>query len=140
MEGTVRGVEMWGTYRVSPSWRISAGYTQLHVSLNLKPGSNDIAGPDAAGKDPAHTWSVRTSFDLPYQTELDANLRHVSGLSDPLVPAYYAVDMRVGWRPRNNLDLAVVGKNLFGSHAEYGDVTTRSEFERSVFLTAAWNF
>lgn len=141
MEGRARGVEMWGSYQATRAWRLSAGYTRLDTQLQIKPGSNDVNAPNAAGRDPTHTLMIRSSLDLPHQSELDASIRHVSALANPTVPSYTAVDLRLGWRPHRNLELSLIGKNLLGGgHAEYGDAATRSFFERSWFIKAAWTF
>jgi iron complex outermembrane receptor protein len=135
MEGYTDGVEMWSSYQASSSWRLSAGMTSLRERLTLKPGSNDAAAPGAAGRDPALTWLLRSSLDLPRESELDVTMRHVSALANPAVPAYTAVDIRVAWRPRPNLELSVTGQNLFDSgHGEFTDVSTRTEIGRSVFF------
>jgi iron complex outermembrane receptor protein len=87
------------------------------------------------GRDPARTWMLGSSLDLPYRTEFDVRVRHVSGLSNPTVPAYSAVDFRLGWKARSDLELSLTGQNLFGSgHAEFTDPVTRTEFQRSVFF------
>jgi iron complex outermembrane receptor protein len=80
-------------------------------------------------------WMLSSSFDLPYRTELDVRARRVSELPSVRLPAYTAVDVRLGWRARPNLELAVVGQNLFGpGHAEFTGPTTRTEFQRAVFF------
>jgi iron complex outermembrane receptor protein len=135
MEGTESGVEMWGTYQASRSWRLSAGFMGLRERLRLKPGSNDRAAITQAGKDPAHTWILRSSLDLFEQNELDVTVRSVSALSAPAVPDYVVVDLRYGWKPRRDLELSVTGNTLFaGKHAEFTDPATRSEFGPSVFF------
>ena len=50
MEGKAHGIEMWGSYQATPSWRLSAGLTALHQDMRLKPGSNDLAGPGNGGQ------------------------------------------------------------------------------------------
>jgi iron complex outermembrane receptor protein len=40
-------------------------------------------------------------------------VRRVAALPDPQVPAYTAWDLRYGWRPRADLLLALIGRNLF---------------------------
>ena len=44
IEGTVYGVEMWGTYQPLPFWTLSAGTTFLSEHLRLEPGSGDPVG------------------------------------------------------------------------------------------------
>jgi iron complex outermembrane receptor protein len=135
MEGETTGVEMWGTYQVLPRWRVSAGYTAMRDRLRLKAGSNDVAGPQSVGKNPAHTWQLRSGLNFAEDMELDLGLRHVAALTYPDVPSYTAFDARLGWQVRRNLEVALTGLNLLGSdHAEYGPIDTRSRIPRQVFL------
>jgi iron complex outermembrane receptor protein len=114
---------------------LSAGYTLLKERLQLKPDSNDLAAPDAAGFDPSHTWQLRSLLNIGPDGELDVTVRHASGLSKFSVPAYTALDVRLGWQLRRNIELSITGKNLFGSgHPEYGEMAYRSEIPASVFV------
>jgi iron complex outermembrane receptor protein len=142
MEGTTNGVEMWGNYQASRNWRLGAGFTGLKEKLQLKPGSIDTANSvTQGGQNPAHSWILRSSLDLPYQSEVDVTLRHVSALSDPTVPAYTTGDIRYGWRPRRDLELSVTGQNLFGGeHAEFTEPATRTQFGRSVLFKVLGRF
>jgi iron complex outermembrane receptor protein len=142
MEGKSTGIEMWGSYQATESWRLSGGFSGLRERLRLKPGSTDAAGVIAQeGRDPAQMWMLRSSLNLPYQSELDATLRHVSALSNPTVPAYTVVDVRLGWRPRRDLELSITGQNLFsGGHAEFTDPATRTQLGRGVFFKVVSRF
>ena len=135
MQGRTRGVELWGSWQPLPRWRLNAGFTRLWQDLALKPGSNDAAGLRATeGSNPKRRWLLRSSWDLARNLELDATLRHASALSNPDVPAYTSWDLRVGWRPRPDLELWLSGQNLDGGHGEFTDVATRSELKRSIHL------
>lgn len=138
MTGTADGLEMWGSYRMSPHWRWSVGYTALRERLRLKANSNDLAAPNAAGNDPAHTWQVRSMWDLGERRELDVTLRHVAALAKNAVPAYTTLDVRFGWKLRSDLELSLIGQNLLGRHAEYGLATNRAEFEPGIYLKLSW--
>jgi iron complex outermembrane receptor protein len=135
MEGRTSGVEMWGTWQAAASWRLSAGFTSLHKELRLKPGSDGLnGGVSAEGNDPDYTWHLRSTHNFSERWEFDAIARAVAELPLPAVPAYVAVDMRLGWKPRKDLELALVGRNLFDSaHAEFGSPEFRTEFGR-IFL------
>jgi iron complex outermembrane receptor protein len=137
MEGTLRGLEAWGSVQATPSWRLHAGYLRLLQDLQLKPGSRDFFGSvaTAMGANPGHQWLLRSALDLPRQTELDVTVRHVSALATPVVPAYTAVDLRWGWRPNANSELSATAQNLFDpGHGEFTSVTTRTEFGRALFV------
>ena len=138
MHGTSHGIEMWGKYQASAGWRLSAGFMALHETLVLNEGSIDVGGPGTAGKDPAHTLQLRSSFDLAANQELEIGLRKVAGLSNPQVPGYVALDARLEWRMRPGLTLAVSGRNLNGGHGEYDDVMYRMDVPRSVALQLVW--
>jgi iron complex outermembrane receptor protein len=143
MRGTVQGVEMWGSYQALRSWRLRAGFTRLWQDLSYRPGSVDRANSVAAaeGSNPSHQWLLRSSLDLPGQTELDITARHVSELTQPLVPSYTTLDLRLGWRPRADLELSVSGQNLVGpAHGEFTPLTTRTALGRAVFVELIGRF
>ena len=125
--------------QAAETWRLSAGLSALRERLTLRPGSTDTADVIAQqGRDPTHTWMLRSSFDLPYRTEFDAIVRRVSALSAPAVPGYTAVDLRAGWRARRDLELSLTGENLFsGGHGEFADRATRTRFGQGVFFKVA---
>lgn len=138
MRGAANGVETWGAYQASPRWRLSAGLTALKERLWLKPGSFDAAAPGAAGNDPAYTWQLRSSWNPAPTRELDITVRHVAALGKSAVPAYTTADVRFSWRLRPGLDLSLVGQNLFGRHAEYGPVATRTEVAPGAQVKLTW--
>lgn len=138
MEGEATGIEMWGSYQLTNAWRLSAGFTALHERLRLKAGSNDLAGPRSAGKDPEYTLQLRSHYAFDDRRELEVALRKVAALENPAVPGYWALDARFGWRLRPNLELALVGQNLNGGHGEYGPRETRAELGRRVGVKLVW--
>ena len=138
MEGQANGIEMWGSYQATPAWRLSAGFTALHQNLHLKPGSNDLAGPGTAGKDPSHTMQLRSTYNLGRGKEIDIAVRKVAALDQAAVPAYTAVDARFGWQVNPGLEVSVTAQNINGDHPEYGPAATRSEVPRSVAVKLVW--
>ena len=143
MQGTVRGLEMWGSYQAAPWWRLRGGFTRLLQDLELKPGAAaSIASVTAAvGANPSRQWMLRSSFDLPRQTELDITARYVSELPSPSVPSYFTVDMRLGWQPRPDIEVSITGQNLVGpSHGEFTGETTRTAIARAVFVELLMRF
>jgi iron complex outermembrane receptor protein len=141
MEGNSNGFEAWGVVTVTKSWRLSAGASFLDMNLRLKADSTDPIGVSAAGDDPGLQWSLRSSLDVSRNIEFDATLRRVGSLPDPVVPAYTAVDVHLGWRPTDRLELSVTGTNIFDRrHIEFGDVLTASEIDRAFQTRIVWKF
>ncbi|MDR7269431.1 iron complex outermembrane receptor protein [Pelomonas saccharophila] len=136
MKGRVSGLEAWGSLQATPWLRLHGGLTLLRPRLELKPGSIDTAGSVAAaeGAMPRRTWRLRAALNLPREGELDLVLRHVGALSAPSVPAYTAVDLRLGGRLSADVDIALTARNLSGSHGEFTDLQTRTEFGRTIQL------
>jgi len=138
MEGKARGIEMWGSYQATRAWRVSAGVLALHQRFWLEPGSNDLAGPRSARKDPSHTAQLRSTFNVADNQEFDLAWRKVGALANPAVPGYTALDARYGWRIRPGMEVSLTVQNLNGGHGEYGALATRTELGRSVALKLVW--
>lgn len=135
MAGDSTGVELWGAFQATDNWRLSAGGTTLSQHLHLKGDSTDLTGVSAQGNDPAYQVTLRSALNLPADTEFDIDVRHVAELPAPRVPAYTAVDLRVGWHITPKAELSLAVQNLFDpGHIEFGAAGTASETERSVFL------
>jgi iron complex outermembrane receptor protein len=139
IEGTTKGIEAWGSYQASGTWRLSGGAVLLDQDLKLKAGSLDSTGPSALGNDPETQWGLRSSHSFAPRQELDVMLRYVDELPAPSVPAYLAVDLRYGWRARRDLEVSLTVQNLFDpSHPESGAAPNRSEHARGAFLKLRW--
>jgi iron complex outermembrane receptor protein len=136
MRGRVDGLETWASLQATAALRLHAGFTRLWPRLELKPGSTDTAASVAAaeGAMPRHQAQLRASLDLPRGAELDLQLRHVSALTAPAVPAYTAADLRLGLRIAADTELSLTARNLGGGHGEFGPIDTRSEFRRGFFV------
>ncbi len=134
------GAEVQAKWQAASWWRVYGSYTYFHKRLSFDADSRDPTGGVAEGNDPEHRFAVRSLVDLPGGIELDAWLRYVDSLPNPFIPAYTELDLRLGWRPSDRLDLSIVGQNLLHEqHAEF--FTARSEeVQRSVYGRAVWRF
>jgi iron complex outermembrane receptor protein len=130
--GRTYGIESWGAWRVTDSWRLSAGYTRLDVKLEVRPGGVDLSPVSNIASDPEEWWQVRSSHDLGRQWELDLMVRGVGRIANRSVPSYTATDARIGWRPARGVQLSLAVRNLFDSrHVEWGP--TSAELRRTAF-------
>jgi iron complex outermembrane receptor protein len=140
MRGRVQGVELWAQVQPTTAWRLMGGLTVQDTVLELKPGSNDVAGPRAAGNDPSHFWQLRSIWNLGSDKEFDIVVRHVAELPRYQLEEHTSVDVRFGWRPHPGVELSLIGRNLGASHGEYRDVQYRSELEASGMAKVTWRF
>jgi iron complex outermembrane receptor protein len=136
MRGTTSGLELWGSYQATSIWRLNGGFSRLRQSLHLTPYSIDVGAVQGTeGANPARWGMLRSSLDIGPRTQFDVTLRYVGALSQPAVPSYTALDLRLGWQLRPNVDLSIAGQNLLGSgHGEFTDVATRTDIKRAVFV------
>ena len=156
MEGETYGVEVGADWRLADWWRLYGAYTYLEMQLHREAGL-PASAEAAEGQSPEQQVYLQSSWDLPRNVEFDLIGRFVDVLSgfnttnpnDPTAPDrisdYFALDARLAWRPRKNLELSLVGQNLLDSHhPESGpSATVRNplvEIERSVYGKVAWQF
>lgn len=148
LEGETHGLELTADYQVQDWWLLSGGYNLLKEDIRVKPGRFDFNNALNETADPEHQVTITSSMDLPQNLSFDLNLRWVdeliknnSGIADE-VPAYAELNLRLGWRPSENLELSLVGQNLLDSqHPEFGVTSPlREEIERSIFGKIAFRF
>ena len=109
--------------------RVVAGYAVLGFDDDGAPSLNP-AFVGTEKQNPRHQVTLRTMFDLPMDLELDASVFYVDGLEGVVptlqtrgVDQYVRVDLRLGWRPVEWLDLSLVGQNLADRrHFEFSDI------------------
>jgi iron complex outermembrane receptor protein len=121
-------------------WRVSGAYSYLQLNLRRDEDSMDITTASSTeGASPLHQVSLRSFMTLPWQVEFDLVWRYVDHLPSQGIDSYITVDARLGWRPFQQLTVAVVGQNLLTAHhAEFGRGTT--EIERSVYGKVVWHW
>ena len=135
IEGKVSGVEAWGSYRLTPAWRLSGGFVVQDVDLKVKPGRRDLGGMAILGTDPSHSALLRSTWSPASNWDVDVAVRHVGRLQS-VVPAYTAVDAQLGWRVTRQLDLLFVVQNaLDREHIEWQN---RGVIERSFLFRVIW--
>jgi iron complex outermembrane recepter protein len=141
LQGETYGVEVSVNYHLTQWWRWQVGYSFLAIQLWPTPGSVDIVSEAAAERSaPHHQVFWRSLLNLPAKVELDTGLRYVDALPSQRVGAYVALDVRLGWRPIHNLELAVVGQNLLDNrHLEFSS-NFRTEIQRGVYGKVTWRY
>lgn len=102
----VSGFELAGTWRASERANVKFAYSLSDVNDKIGNDSNSrYAGPE-------HQVSVRAAFDLTKSLELDIWGRWVDEIVASGVDAYSDLDVRLGWRVSDGVELSITGKNL----------------------------
>ena len=126
-------------------WRLNAGFTYLDLNITLDPSSNSNASIGIEGKNPEFQWNLGSNVDLPHNLEFDTNLFWVDSLHELDVPSYLRMDLRLGWRPMESLEISIIGQNLLDpEHPEFNseaiELFSINQVERSVFVRVDWKF
>ena len=136
-EGEVYGFELAADWHITKWCRIQAAYTYMDVDLDSD-GSNVNVAEE---QNPDYQLSLRTSFDLPWNLELDLWYRHVDEVSDA-IDSYDSVDARLGWKYGDHLEISIIGQNLLDNyHPEFVPEALDSvatEVERGVYGKVLW--
>jgi iron complex outermembrane receptor protein len=134
MRGETYGVEIAADWLPRPYWRVRAGYSYIDINLHLQGAARntDPISESAEDASPHNTVFIRNLVDLPYHFEVDTNLRYVDNVSAVETGSYVNLDARLGWRPTDNWELALIGQNLLeDNHKEFGSSAfVATEFTR----------
>ena len=147
VEGDTYGLELTANYQVLRNWRLRAGYTYFHKDLEVKSSSRDLNNGTVESSDPEHQVLLQSKLDLGKRIELDWVARYVDRLPNgdrmpnPYVPSYISLDLRLGWRVTNGVELSLVGQNLLdGRHPEFVPTSpSPREIERSFYARLSWD-
>jgi iron complex outermembrane receptor protein len=132
LSGETYGVELLAEYEPADWWRLTAGYTWLHMRME------DSVDDD----NPEHQFSFRSYVDLTQDLELNGALYYVdqtfhsTAIVPIATPSYVRLDLGLAWRPYDWMELAVWGQNLLDDrHAEFFSfhTTYATEIPRGVF-------
>lgn len=148
MHGHATGVEVSADWSPFDWWRLQGAYSFQHLKMQLDGISTDTINKGNAESDvPQNQFSLRSGFDLWNQVTLDLWLRgvdHLASIDGNQIPGYITMDARLAWKPYKNLELALVGQNLFDSHhpefiPEYVN-TVPTETVRSFYGKLTWQY
>ncbi len=152
LQGRTHGVELAANWRAADRWRLQLAYSFLRVSVENKPGISGTFAFLETTAQPRHQVSLLSSVDLRDDLEFDLWLRYTDELparnfgslgSTPAVADYFSLNARLGWRPRKDLELSLVGTNLLGpTHFEFIQETYPfpEQVERNVYGQVKWSF
>lgn len=146
------GAELAATIQITEDWRIYSAYTYIQMQLHQKSALFPMSSEAGEKNNPHHQFYLRSSidfgrqFDFGREFQFDATFRYVDNLvvAGILAPSYSTIDLRLGWRPSKNWEIALVGQNLLDDrHPEFYPApiaTRRTEVERSFYGKITWRF
>ena len=137
------GTEIFLNSNITNRWRLSPGYSMIHVSAKLDAGIPSAGVQVLRGHAPEHQFQFRSFLNLPHRLEWDHTLAYVGAVQNGYVPRYVRLDTRLGWPVGESVELSVTGKNLLQPRHlefpnEYG--LDRTQIERSVYAKITWWF
>ena len=124
------GIELAGSWEVTDRWKLSSAYSFISMNLHLDTGAVDSVFERDEGRTANNIYNLRSTLDLPHNMEWDNAVYYVDNLSVG-IDNYIRVDTRFGWKPFKNLELSVVGQNLFDDWHQ--------EFDESIYATPSEN-
>jgi iron complex outermembrane receptor protein len=135
---TIYGTEVSVTWVPMSQWKLRGWYSYCEEDYSFHGTGTNSLESVYGHTSPRHQFFLRSSLDLPHDTELDLMGRYVSELDGLGVPDYFTVDAQLSWRPSERFEISLVGKNLVESrHVESssGIISGSSgAVERSCFL------
>jgi iron complex outermembrane receptor protein len=151
--GNLYGLELAAEWLVRPGWRLASAYGFAEADLSADRDSVDISNDAFAETLPRHQLSLRSMMNLGPHMDLDVWVRYVDGasgfrqagqLARPQIEEYWDLDVRLAWRPRKGVELALVGQNLLQDSRLEGNqeilAVADSEAERGVYGTVKLEF
>lgn len=120
MSGRTWGMELASECWLRDAWRLRAAYTLLEIRIDLDEDSGYTGGLGWDGVSPEHQLSLRSSLDLPGGIELDLWGRYVGDLPYISLDGYFDLDVRLGWKVGDRLEISLSGQDLLdGQRAEF---------------------
>ena len=144
--GHTYGVETSMDWRPHEKWRLQANYSyiSMHIHSDSLLKSFDPTTDSAGTVSPQHQVSARSHYDFSDKLQLNLWLRYVSSLDYYRLPGYVTMDARLSYKPQRNVELFVVGQNLFSqNHREFVSDFIPSfptYIPRGVYAGVEWRF
>jgi iron complex outermembrane recepter protein len=139
---TTYGVETAAHWNATRWWRISPGFSVLHMDAQTGPGSADSGFQSAVSdSSPRRQIQFRSNMKLPHNLEWDASAFYVGPVASGLLPAYVRMDTTVGWQLTESVELSLTGQNLLSPHhieSVDGYTIGSTQLPRAVVARITW--
>lgn len=137
LEATSYGVELAVDWQPASWWRLRGAYGVIDVDFGTRESVVDTDLQWFDYSPPQHQAALRSSMSLGENVDLDATLRLVDEIESLDIDGYAELDLRLAWRPKDGVELAIVGQNLLQQdHLEFrpeAPSAVPTEVERAVY-------
>ncbi len=140
------GFEVSADWKPLDKWRLQSNYSFLEMQISSSQLAKKVdPGTGAADKiNPQHQFSLRSNYDLSEKLQFNVWLRYTSDISYYKIPGYVTMDTRLAFKPTRNIELFIVGQNLFSqNHQEFvADIipSAAAFISRGIYAGAQWRF
>src|SRR5690606_33638117 len=122
------------------AWQLKLTYTYFNLVVEPDAGHSGLGASELSDQSPLHQAMLRSQHELGDKWEFDWAVKYYDELPNDEIRHYTDMDMRLGFRVTPEVDLALVGRDLFASpRTEFQDTIQgpyRDEMARSVHLQA----
>jgi iron complex outermembrane receptor protein len=137
------GFEIATVWQMLDWWRWDANYSLLKTDYNRQDGI------DQYGSSPQQRVSLRSAMAPWENIDIDLLFRYVdenvatSTSGTAFIKDYVSMDIRLAWRPINDIEVSLVGQNLLAEqHLEYRQevITKDTSIDRGIYGKLVWQF
>lgn len=137
--GFTYGAELSVNWQPKDYLNFILNYTFLELHLNPAFETNVSSN----SRSPNHQFAFRSYVDLPHNFDFTSSVYHVNKLSGIDVDSYLRLDTKLGWYPRKDTEVSLIGQNLLDNkHQEYAGFLFSEPVEvgRSFLIKLAYKF
>ena len=117
LNGKGQGIEANFRYQPADWMTLKGSYTYLHQNYYAYPISDNETKWTVwtnTGQDPRNRFHIGLGLNPIRNVEFDTNLYFTGPFrqTEGGIPVYHRLDMRLGWKPRDGLEISLVGQDM----------------------------
>ena len=138
------GLESTFDWQVNEWWKLQFNYSWFDIEATANKNDNYHKQNEVLIEtlSASNTANLRSGMNLPNQWYLDLWVRYMDELPNANVGAYTTADIRIAKKFGSDLEISLVGQNLFdSSRLEFSEIFSgqaATEVERSWYLQLRW--
>jgi len=136
-KGESYGGEVAVSWQALEEWQLNAAYSYLQVNLD----SASLVSNE--GSAPQNQFNIRSHVTLDEAWEFDQLLYFNDNLPSENIESYVKLDLRLGWKPADGIEVSLVGQNLLEDrHDEFSPFlySVNEEVGRSLYGSVTLRF